>query len=215
MLSTNKLKQKVNTKESANGSMTMIFVIIGAFIFIITAYVCLTRAMLMSHQHDVDDALADSVLAACVGDREHYFQTRESDDEDVSAEIRFLDMNACANNFTSCLYSDVHNSGAEFFKNLKIEELTFYEVAGDDITVTSFSAGEGGAFSSNTWHGTKGNVSTSAGATVERTSVYARISFDVQAYFVFDITKNVSRELYSTIKIEDYAVKPGLYDLNW
>ena len=194
---------KLNKKDDANGSIAMIFVLIGAFMFVLVAYASLTIAMLISHQHDVDDALADAVLASCIADREYYFYTREGANGEDTAVVRFLDMNACANNFTSCLYADIHSSCADFFENMKIEELTFYEVEGSTVKVTTFAAGEGGAFPSNTWSGAYGAVTASTGAVVERTSVYAKISFDVQAYFMFDIRQNVSRELYSTIKVDD------------
>lgn len=205
----NTLKHRLRERAPAESSMAMFFVIIGIFIFVLVAYASLTISMLMSHQHEMDDILADSVLAACIGDKEYYFDTRENASGGV---IRFGvggDIKQCQDAFASCLNAEVSEGYNKFFNNLKVEDLIFYEVDGDTITIISYDQLADGSFVGNEAFGTVGAIKTPGKDLVKRTSVYARISFDVHAYFMFDITQNVSRELYSTIKIDDASVHQG------
>ena len=76
------------SKKDATASVGYVFMFSLAFIIIVVFLFLMEEAKLMTHQHEIDDALMDSVLAALVADDIYYFETFESTGEPV---IRFRD----------------------------------------------------------------------------------------------------------------------------
>ena len=66
-------------KKEATGAVGYVMLFTIAIIMVIITFFMLASAKLMTIQHDVDDALADSVLASLVADDIYYFETWEGD----------------------------------------------------------------------------------------------------------------------------------------
>ena len=64
-------------KKEATGAVSYVMLFTMAILMVIITFYLLSVAKLMSIQHDVDDALADAVLASLVADDVYYFETYE------------------------------------------------------------------------------------------------------------------------------------------
>ena len=64
-------------KKEATGAVSYVMLFTMALLMVIITFYLLSVANLMSIQHDVDDALADAVLASLVADDVYYFETYE------------------------------------------------------------------------------------------------------------------------------------------
>ena len=62
-------------KKEATGAVSYVMLFTMALLMVIITFYLLSVAKLMSIQHDVDDALADAVLASLVADDVYYFET--------------------------------------------------------------------------------------------------------------------------------------------
>jgi competence protein ComGC len=65
-------------KKNATGAIGYVFLFMTVLILVIVTLYLAQVAKLMTHQHHVDDSLADSVLASLVADDIYYFETYES-----------------------------------------------------------------------------------------------------------------------------------------
>lgn len=197
-----RLKRLMASKEDAHASMTMIFVMIFLFIFVVVIYALLTVAMLMTHQHEIDDALADSVLACSIVDEEEYFGVKEDEARVLTTlPVKFKDVDYCHNVFNDCLQAEINAGYTGFYDDLKVDDLIFYEVdpGANSVKITRYDS----ANNKTVTTGVLGTARAATGEVIQRTSVYAKVSFNVHAFFVFDISQRVTRDLYSTIKVDD------------
>lgn len=64
-------------KKAATGSMGYVVMFTMALLMVVLTLYMAQVARLMTHQHHVDDSLADSVLASLVADDIYYFETLE------------------------------------------------------------------------------------------------------------------------------------------
>ena len=69
--------------------MGYVFMFMTVMILVVLTLYLASVAKLMTHQHHVDDSLADSVLASLVADDVYYFETFESTGTPV---VRFKDI---------------------------------------------------------------------------------------------------------------------------
>lgn len=190
-----KLRKQLYKKEDGSASMVVTFIAMFAIIFIIITGFMLSSAQLMTHQHEIDDALADSCLASLVVDHEYYYNTGETTGTYVA---RLANVNNSYSLYKECFETAIANGYDGFFKNIAYTTTIFYEVEGSDITITTFS--DNGARSVT--HGSVGNVYTPGGGYVNKTSCYAKVDFDISTFFVTEITERKSRDIYCTIKID-------------
>lgn len=185
--------RKLKMKRPASGSIGYCLLFGMAIILVIVTMYLMQASKLMTHQHDIDDALADSVLGALVADDIYYFETYESTGTPV---VRFRNRDEAHNNFVSCMNAAVSNTQG-FYYNFAYVSFIEYEVEGNQVKITTYS-GNGGVKSSST--GLLGNVKTPGGATVVETSAYAKVKFDIKS--ILDgsyITKY--RDLYCTLEV--------------
>ncbi|MGF0065687.1 hypothetical protein ACQRCQ_10575 [Lachnospiraceae bacterium SGI.085] len=64
-------------KKAATGSMGYVVMFTMALLMVVLTLYMAQVARIMTHQHHVDDSLADSVLASLVADDIYYFETLE------------------------------------------------------------------------------------------------------------------------------------------
>lgn len=187
------MKRNMKKKKRATGTIGYCLLFGLAIIMVITTMYLLQTSKLMTHQHEVDDALADSALAALVADDVYYFETYERTGTPV---IRFRNREEAHNNFVSCMNAAVSNTN-DFYYNFTYVSFIEYEVEGNTVTVTTYS-GNGGVKTTST--GIKGTVRTPQGKVVTETSAYAKVQFDIKS--ILDgsfITKY--RDIYCTLEI--------------
>lgn len=77
------------------------------YIVVIVTMYLLQMAKLMTHQHDIDDALTDSVLASLVVDEEYYFMTSEMNGSPI---IRFKDRDEAFDIYKECMTAAIANT---------------------------------------------------------------------------------------------------------
>ena len=167
----------------------MVIIMVALTIFMIQ------KGKLISHQHDVDDALADSVLASLVADDIYYFETYESTG---TAVIRFRDKDESYRAYKDCMEAAINNTTG-FYYNVEYTSLILYEVEGSQIKVTTYS---GNAAVKQTVTRQLGNVRTPDGKVVERTSAYGKVSFDIKSIIDGSYIKK-SRSIYCDLEIEN------------
>ena len=182
------LKKKEGT--GATGYVFLFFVIL--LMVVLTLYLA-SVAKLMTHQHHVDDALADSVLASLVADDVYYFETYESTGTPV---IRFMDTDESRKIFADCMMDDIAQTDG-FYYNFGIDTYICYEVEGEQVKVTEY-AGNAGNKMVTVKPG--GSVTAPTGEPVTKTSAYARVRFDIKS--IIDgsfMTK--TKDIYCTLKV--------------
>ncbi len=187
------MKNRVLQKRVANASIGYCMLFGLAIIMVIVTMYMMQSAKLMTHQHDIDDALADSTLASLVADDIYYFETYERTGTPV---IRFRNRDEAHNNYVSCMNAAISNTNG-FYYNFTYVSFIEYEVEGNTVTITTYS-GNGGVRSVS--NGTKGVVKTPEGTVVRETSAYAKVQFAIKS--ILDgsyITKY--RDIYCTLEI--------------
>ncbi len=178
-------------KASAAPGYIMMFAVV--LIFTIVVLYLASMARLMTHQHHIDDTLADSVLASLVADDTHYFGTDEIENPPT---VRFANVSNSFNLYKECMDAAISEAPG-FYYNLKYDEFICYEVEDDTVKITTFT-GPGGSKSVST--GRLGSVKSPKGNIVRKTSAYARVRFDIKN--VIDgsyITK--TKDIYCTLEI--------------
>ena len=180
-------------KKRASGSVGYVFLfLVVMMIMIITMYL-MQVAKLMTHQHHVDDALCDSVLASLVADDVYYFETYE---QIGTAVIRFEDVDESYDIFVDCMMDAVGNT-EDFYYNFTIDKFICYEVNGPSIRIITYSGSSGTKTISN---GRVGYVRTPTGELVTKTSAYGKVRFDIES--ILDgsfITK--TKDIYCALEI--------------
>ena len=187
------MKTIIKKRKNATGSIGYCLLFGLAIIMVIVTMYMMQTSKLMTHQHDIDDVLADSTLASLIADDVYYFETYERTGTPV---IRFRNREEAHNNFVSCMNAAVSNTQG-FYYNFTYVSFIEYEVEGNIVTITNYS-GNGGVRSTSS--GTLGVIRTPAGKIVRETSAYAKVQFDIKS--ILDgsyITKY--RDIYCTLEI--------------
>lgn len=180
-------------RASAAPSYVMMFTLV--LIFMVVVLYLASVARLMTHQHHIDDSLADSVLASLVADDTHYFETDELEDPPT---VRFANVNNSFSLYKECMDAAISETPG-FYYNFKYDEFICYEVDHNTVIITTFT-GSGGAKSVTA--GRLGVVKTPKGNIVRETSAYARVRFDINN--IIDgsfITK--TKDIYCTLEINE------------
>ena len=94
------MKAWIQRKRKASGAFGYVFLFLTAMILVILSIYLTSVAKLMTHQHHVDDALADSVLASLVADDVYYFETMEESGVPV---LRFQNTDESHRIFKDCV----------------------------------------------------------------------------------------------------------------
>lgn len=184
--------EKLLKRKEATGSLGYMMIFGMAIIMVITTLYMVQVAKLVTHRYEVDDALADSVLASLVADDEYYFSTYEMTGTPV---VRFRNRDESYRIYKECMNAAVSNTDG-FYYNFVFDVFILYEVEGNNVRVTTYSS-TGSRSTSNT---TLGAAYTPDGTLVSKTSVYGRVKFDIKS--ILDgsyITK--TRDLYCTFEI--------------
>ena len=189
------LKKMLTKKEEGSATTVIMFIAMFAIIFVIITGYMLSSAKLMTHQHEIDDALADSALAAMIADDDYYYQTGESTGNYV---IRYNNIDYSYDIYKEAFNFAISNGYEDFFSNIVFDETILYEVENGTVRIITFN--DSGAKYIN--YGSVGDVRTPAGAIVDKSSIYAKVDFDIKTYFVTDIVQRKSRDIYCTFKID-------------
>lgn len=182
-------------KRKATGAVGYVLIFLVVLVMVILTLYLAQVAKLMTHQHHVDDSLADSVLASLVADDVYYFETYERTGTPV---IRFKSTDNSHSIFTDCM-ADAIASTDGFYYNFSFDTFICYEVEGSNIRITEY-AGNGGV--KRTSVGRVGSVRAPTGEVVRATSAYGKVRFDIQN--IIDksyITK--SKDIYCTLEINN------------
>ena len=183
---------KLDKKKEATGAIGYMLLFGMAIIMVITTMYLLQMAKLITHQHDIGDALVDSVLASLVADEEYYFSTAEMSGTPV---VRFKNRDDSFSIYKECMVAAVSNTDG-FYYNFKFDRFVLYEVEGSNVRVTTYS----GTGSRTTSTGRLGTVKTPDGTVVSKTSAYGKVKFDIKSILSGSyITK--SREIYCAIEV--------------
>lgn len=180
----------INKKKEAMGSVGYMLLFMIVIIMVIISMYLLQVAKLITHQHDIDDALADSVLASLVMDEEYFFETDEIKGDAI---VRIRDTDECYEIYKECMNVAIDNK-EDFYYNFTFDTFIFYEVEDGAVTITSYIND-----SKNTDVGALGEVKTPDGKMVLETSAYGCVRFDIKSILDGSYI-NKSRSIYCTIK---------------
>ena len=183
----------IKCKKRASSSIGYVFLfLIVMLLFIISMYMTQV-AKLMTHQHHVDDALADSVLASLVADDVYYFETFETTGTPV---VRLDDVDESYEIFKDCMMDAVSGTDG-FYYNFSIDTFICYEVEGSTIRITTFGNGVRSVTT-----GRVGAVRAPTGEAVTKTSAYGKVRFDIKS--ILDgsyVTK--TKDIYCALEINE------------
>ena len=180
-------------KRKATGSAGYIVMFTTVLILAIVTVYMAQVAKLMTHQHHVDDALADSVLASLVADDVYYFETLETVGTPV---VRFDDVDESYDIFKDCMMDAVSGTNG-FYYNFSIDSFSCYEVEGSNIRITTFGNGVRSVTT-----GRVGEVRAPTGEIVTKTSAYGKVRFDIKS--ILDgsyVTK--TKDIYCALEINE------------
>lgn len=175
------MNNMVLRKKEATGAMSYLFMFMTVMVVVIITLYLAQVSKFMTHQHHVDDSLADAVLASLVADDIYYFETYETLGTPI---IRFKDKDESYSIFKDCMTNAVAETDG-FYYNLKYDTFICYEVDGSHITITEYSSDAGYK------HVTSGRVGTErapTGELVTETSAYGRVRFDIKSIIREDIS---------------------------
>jgi hypothetical protein len=190
-----KMMLQIKKKEQASGAVGYVFLFLIVLILVILTLYLGQVAKLMTHQHHVDDSLADAVLASLVADDVYYFETYERTGTPV---IRFQSVDNSHTIFTDCMRDAIADTSG-FYYNFSFDSYICYEVEGTNIRITTYS-GDGGTKRVTT--GRVGSVRAPTGEMVSVTSAYGKVRFDIEN--IIDkslITK--TKDIYCTLEINN------------
>lgn len=181
-------------KKDGTGAVSYMLLFIMAVVMVITVLYIAEVARLMTHQHVVDDALADATLASLVVDDSYYTQTLLRNGTPI---IRFNNRVNSHRIFLECFEKEMNNSEG-FFYNMRVEKFIEYEVEGNTTVITTFT-GDGDSYLVEVKPTRL--VKTPKGKTVTETSVYVKVKFDIKNMIDGSfITK--TKDIYCTLKVE-------------
>lgn len=126
-------------KKEASGAMGYVMMFIFAILLVTISLYLAQMARLMTHQHHIDDSLADSVLASLVADDVYYFETYEMTGTSV---VRFRNVNESYSVYKDCM-QDAIADAAGFYYNVEYAQFICYEVEGSNVKITEYSGNTG------------------------------------------------------------------------
>lgn len=182
-------------KKAAGSAIGYVVMFTVALLMVVLTLYLAQVAKLMTHQHHIDDSLADATLASLVADDVYYFETEEMTGTPV---IRFLRVDESHRIFMDCMNDAIADTKG-FYYNFAFDEYICYEVEDGNVKITSYS-GATGTKSIRT--GRVGSVSTPGGEIVRETSAYGKVKFDIKN--IIDgsyITK--TKDIYCTLEINN------------
>lgn len=182
-------------KKAATGSMGYVVMFTMALLMIVLTLYMAQVARLMTHQHHVDDFLADSVLASLVADDIYYFETLEMTG---TPTVRFQNVDKSHRIFMDSMNEAIAETTG-FYYNFSFDSYICYEVEGSQVKITTYT-GPSGAKSVS--YGRLGSVYSPKGERVKETSAYGRVRFDIKN--IIDgsfITK--TKDIYCTLEINE------------
>jgi Flp pilus assembly protein TadG len=188
-------KKRIFKSQSGNVAVPMIFVMFLVFTFFVLMPVMLTYARVMTHQHEIDDDLADSTLACMIVNVQQYNEDRTLHSGKVP--IYYASTDNSYQIYKKTFDMARKNGDPSFYQNFTYDTLILYEVdpIAHTTTVTTFDE-----------HGNKNvethpsdQVATPDGKTVTETSAYAHVSFDILTYFANFPAEHKARKIYCTI----------------
>lgn len=189
------MKKFVIKKKDGSSAIGYVFMFMTVMILVILTLYLGSVAKLMTHQHHVDDALADSVLASLVADDVYYFETYESTGTPI---IRYRDVDDSHRIFVECMNAAVTEISG-FYYNFSFDTFVCYEVEEDQIRITEYTGNAGNKSISICQ---AGSVFAPTGERVSETSAYARVRFDIKSMIDGSfITK--TRDIYCTLEINE------------
>lgn len=185
----------IKRKKEASGAIGYVVMFTIALLMVVLTLYLAQVAKLMTHQHHVDDSLADSVLASLVADDVYYFETGELTGTPV---IRFQSVDESHRIFMDCMNDAISDTDGFYF-NFAFDEFICYEVEGSNITITKYS-GATGTRSVRTAR--VGSVTTPDGELVQVTSAYGRVKFDIKSIIDGSLLTK-SKDIYCTLEINN------------
>ena len=221
-------------KEKGNIPIGVLFISITFMLMFSVAFTVLSIARLMTHQHEIDDALADASLASLVLDPNMYKNddvvitvgSFDGIEEDNSGNIRDVKAVSLQNvdgsyeKFKTSINEAIMHSDAGFYRDFTYVDTIFYEVKlKSNFTLANYKLWKdltdeekyeitGTSFGKD---GGKlittepyGTVSTPDGQAVKETSVYAKVSFKVSTYFKNQPEVVKTKKIYSVLHQSHY-----------
>lgn len=179
-------------KKEATGAVGYVILFTMALIMVMITLFMMASAKLQTIQHDVDDALADSVLASLVADDIYYFRTWESTG---TAVVRFKNVDSSYQIYRDAMREAIE-SESDFYRNIRYPVFICYEVEAGNVTVTTFNETGGKSIT----NGAVGSVTTPTGEVVMRSSAYGKVTFDLHNP-IGGNPIGKSRDLYCTFKV--------------
>ena len=187
------MKKLIKRKKQATGAFGYLFMFMTVLIVAIITLYMAQVSKLMTHQHHVDDSLADAVLASLVADEEYYFSSAEMTGTPV---VLFKDRDDSYDIYRECMVAAVSNTEG-FYYNFRFDTFILYEVNGSAIRVTTYSS----TGSRTTTNGRVGYVKTPDGTVVTKTSAYGRVKFDIKSILDGSYIKK-TRDIYCAIEVD-------------
>lgn len=182
-------------KKQATGAIGYLVMFTMALMLVVLTLYLSQASKLMTHQHHVDDALADSVLASLIADDIYYFETFETRGHPV---IRFRNKEESYGIFKDCMQAAVGETTG-FYYNFAFDSYICYEVEGGSVTVTSY-LGPSGVKSVTV--GRVGSVRSPKGDIVRETSAYGKVKFDIKNIIDGSFIRK-SKDIYCTLEINN------------
>jgi len=182
-------------KKEASGAIGYVVMFIVALLMVTLTLYLAQVAKLMTHQHHIDDSLADSVLASLVADDVYFFKTGEMTG---GAVIRFRDVDDSHRIFMDCMKDAISDTDG-FYYNFAFDEFICYEVEGSNMKITTYSGAVG---TRSVRNGRIGSVSTPDGDVVRETSAYGRVKFDIKNIIDGSLLTK-SKDIYCTLEINN------------
>lgn len=189
------MESLVLRKKKATGAMGYLFMFMTVMVVVIITLYLAQVSKLMTHQHHVDDSLADAVLASLVADDVYYFETYETLGTPI---VRFRDKDESYRIFTDCITSAVAETDG-FYYNLKFDTFVCYEVDGSHITITEYTGDVGYKRVSA---GRVGTERAPTGELVTETSAYGRVRFDIKS-IINGVMVTKTKDIYCTLEINN------------
>ncbi|SHJ71957.1 hypothetical protein [Hespellia stercorisuis] len=188
------MNEMMKKKEAGSAIGYVVMFTVALLMVVLTLYLAQV-AKLMTHQHHIDDSLADAVLASLVADDVYYFETGEMTGTPV---IRFQSVDESHRIFMDCMNDAIADTNG-FYYNFAFDEFICYEVEGGSIRITSYS---GAAGTRNVRSGSVGSVRTPNGEVVRETSAYGRVKFDIENIIDKSLLTK-SKDIYCTLEINN------------
>lgn len=183
----------IAVKKKATGSVGYV-VMFATVLILATVTIYLAQvARLMTHQHHIDDSLADAVLASLVADDIYYFETLEMTGTPV---VRFRNITEAHDAYVDSMNAAIRETD-DFYFNFHFDTYIGYEVEGSRVRVTTYT-GDAGIKSVTT--GRVGQIRTPKGKVVTESSAYGRVRFDIKSIVDGSFTTK-TKDIYCTFEI--------------